>query len=380
MKRILAILTSAMMIFSLAACSESTITTDKMASDGFQELVEDVNQEITEKLPEVTQDVLEGIYEGINNELQTIPPENNTENNTEKNENNSPNNEDASIIPEDVNPEDELNLGTCEPEFEEEFIPNPELTEWVDVVFVDVGQGDSAFIITPNKDVILIDAGVESDAKAIIDAMDKYEFENIDLMILTHPHADHIAGAVSILNTYDVEEVLMCSYVATSKTFEKLIDTLEIKDIDVTQAYVGQTYNIDDVDLEILAVDTDKKDNNNSSIVSRVEFGTISFMFTGDAEEITEREILKHYDNLSTNILKAGHHGSSTSTCEDFLDAVFPEYVIVSCGKDNSYGHPHKEFIDLMEKYNRPYFTTVDYGTITVQTNGEDIIMTGEKE
>lgn len=293
---------------------------------------------------------------------------------------------------ESVNPE-EVSLPSQVPETSPEPSETPETTiepietvepvisndnPWIDVVFVDVGQGDGAFIVTPNNDVIVIDAGVDKDAHQMIEALEKYDFEDIDLMILTHPHADHIGGAATLLNTYNVKEVLMSSYKATSKTYNTMMDDAAYTDIHYAQ--VGEEYSIDGVNIDILAVDTDPKDNNNSSIVARVEYNNVSFMFTGDAEEETENTILASNTDIYSNILKVGHHGSRTSSSVDFLKAVNPEYAIISCSIDNKYGHPHTETLAKFKALEIPYFTTVDKGNITVSTNGDDIVMTGSKE
>lgn len=248
----------------------------------------------------------------------------------------------------------------------------------ISVKFINVGQGDSAVIVTSNNDVILIDASDYSDAQAVIDGLSEYEFEDIDLFILTHPHADHIRGAKTILETYDVNEVLMCSYVATSKLFTTLLETLDDKDIKTTQAYLGQTYDIDGVHIQVVGVDSNSKDNNNSSVVTKVTYGDISIMFTGDAEEEAEKVIIGNGFDLSAQILKAGHHGSNTSSSEKFLDAVNPKIAIISCGIDNKYGHPHEETINKFINRGIQYYRTDELGSIKLEIDGVNIVSSFE--
>ena len=186
----------------------------------------------------------------------------------------------------------------------------------IDVKFIDVGQADSCLIVTANNDAILVDAGEKRDAAEIIEVIEKYNLEDIDLMILTHPHADHIGGAKTILETYKVEEVVMSSFVAESKLFENLLDTLESQNLSVVQAEVGKTFNIDGVSIQIVGSDSVPDDNNSSSVVTKVTYGTVDMLLTGDAEINAEEVILQNGFDLSAEVLKVGHHGSRTSSCE----------------------------------------------------------------
>lgn len=241
------------------------------------------------------------------------------------------------------------------------------------VDFIDVGQADSCAIITPHKDVIVIDAGEKKDASQIINQLNKYEFEDIDLMILSHPHADHIGGAETLLNTYPVSEVLMSSFPATSKLFSSLLDCLDNNDIRTTQATKGMIYYIDGVNIEVIAVDTNIKDNNNSSIVCKVSYGDIDMLFTGDAEIETEKVILDSGVNIDCEILKVGHHGSDTSTSEGFLDVISPELCIISVGEGNSYGHPSQNILKQLQNKNIEYYRTDESGTIELEIDGKNI-------
>lgn len=242
------------------------------------------------------------------------------------------------------------------------------------VKFIDVGQADSCIIITPNDDVILIDAGESKDALEIINSLNEYTFEDIDLMILSHPHADHIGGAETILNTYNTKEVLMCSYPATTKMFNSLLDTMEEKNIEVTQAILGKTYNIDGVNIEVVGVDSIPKDNNNSSVVVKITYGTVDMLFTGDLEMDGEKVVLSNGFDLNAEILKVGHHGSDTSTSETFLNAVSPKLCIISVGEGNKYGHPAEETLNRFKDNDIQYYRTDESGSILLEIDGTSIV------
>lgn len=244
----------------------------------------------------------------------------------------------------------------------------------ITVEFIDVGQADSCLIVTANNDAILIDAGEDRDAEAIIEVISKYDIPDIDLMVLTHPHADHIGGAQTILETYMVKEVMMSSYPATSKLFNNLVATLEALDLTVTQATVGLEKEIDDVDLTVVGVDSISKDNNNSSVVMKVTYGTVDMVFTGDAEEQAEEVILQNGFDLNAEVLKVGHHGSETSSSEPFIDAVNPKIAVISCGTGNKYGHPNQITLDKLSNRNIQTYRTDLLGTITLTIDGTNIV------
>lgn len=248
------------------------------------------------------------------------------------------------------------------------------LLDEIIVKFIDVGQADGCLIITANNDAILIDTGEKRDAEAVLSVLNEYELEDIDLLVLTHPHADHIGGAKTILETYKVEEVLMCSFVATSKLFENLLTTLESQDLVVTQATVGHELSIDGVDIQVVGVDSKPNDNNNSSIVLKITYGTVDMLFTGDAEEPAEEVILSNGYDLSAEILKVGHHGSDTSTSEAFLDAISPKVAIISCGVDNKYNHPADITLKKLSDRGIQCYRTDELGTITLEIDGKDIV------
>lgn len=213
---------------------------------------------------------------------------------------------------------------------------------FVEVHFIDVGQGDSIYIKTPTQD-ILIDGGERGDT--VVEYLKEQNVEDLELVIGTHPHADHIGGLINVFEQIPVTEVMDPGVVHTSKTFEDYLTLIDQNNMIFTVVRAGTKRTYDDgTILEILSPTNPGEENlNDASIVAKLTFGDISFLFTGDAETPSENEMLSSGYQLKSTILKAGHHGSSTSTSDDFLKAVSPEAVVIMCGTDNSYGHPMKK-------------------------------------
>ncbi|MGI6140555.1 MAG: ComEC/Rec2 family competence protein [Caldicoprobacterales bacterium] len=249
---------------------------------------------------------------------------------------------------------------------------------FVEVHFIDVGQGDSIYIKTPTQD-ILIDAGERGDT--VVEYLNSQNVEDLELVIGTHPHTDHIGGLINVFEEIPVKEVMDPGIVHTSKTFEEYLALIEEKNMIFTVVRAGTKRTYDDgVVLEILSPANPSEENlNDASIVAKLNYGEISFLFTGDAETTSEKEVLRSGYQIKSNVLKAGHHGSATSTSDDFLKAVSPETVIIMCGTDNSYGHPHKETLEKLEKADIDVYRTDLLGTIIVETNGADYDIKYEK-
>jgi competence protein ComEC len=251
----------------------------------------------------------------------------------------------------------------------------------VQIYFIDVGQGDSALICSDEASV-LIDAGPGSSADSLVSFVESHT-EELDYMVLTHPHEDHIGGADDILSAVSVKRIIMPDASSESKTFSKLLDAIEVSGAEVIEAVSGDEYEIDGIRLTILAPNSASYSNTNDySVVTRLEYGGFSVMFTGDAETASENEILDTYgaSMLKCTLLKAGHHGSSTSTSESFLKAVSPEAAIISCGRNNDYGHPHRETLQKLGDIGADIYRTDEDGTITVITDGRDYAVQREND
>lgn len=180
-----------------------------------------------------------------------------------------------------------------------------------------------------------------------------------------------------VIEGIEVDNVIMPklpkSMVPTTSIYQKLIKAIKASGAKVISAKVGDTYTLGDAKITIVGPVGTPEDLNNASVVMKVVYGKNSFLFTGDAEAKSEKQILANGADIKADVLKLGHHGSSTSTSEEFLKVVSPSLALISCGKDNDYGHPHKETIEKLEKYNIPYERTDIKGTIVVGSDGEHL-------
>ncbi len=242
-----------------------------------------------------------------------------------------------------------------------------------EIHFIDVGQGDSTLILTDDASV-LVDAGPTDAAEETVRYIRGYT-DSIDYMILTHPHEDHIGGAVKVINNLQVENVIMTDASNDVVTFSRLIGVIEDSGVRVIEAQVGNTYDADGIVLQILAPLADFGDFNEYSVVTRVEYGDVSLILTGDAESRSEGLMLETYTagELDADILKLGHHGSHTSSTPEFLAAVSPRWSIASCGRNNPYGHPHQQTLDRTRELGIPVLRTDEMGSIIFATDGEDL-------
>ncbi len=248
-------------------------------------------------------------------------------------------------------------------------------TKELSVHFIDVGQADCILIELPDGENIMIDAGNRDDFETISSYLSEQSVEKLDYMVLTHPHEDHIGSAAEVIKKYSPSKIYMPETAANTKVFENTLLAIAESGADMISAVPGD-YIINDGDLsmEILAPAGDDYDTQNDySVVTKLTYDERSFLFTGDAEEKAENDILSTKADLSADVLKVGHHGSVTSTSDDFLNAVKPEYSVIMCGVGNEYGHPHWEIIEKLEKANSAVFRTDTQGTIVCRTDGENI-------
>ncbi len=253
------------------------------------------------------------------------------------------------------------------------------------VAFLDVGQGDSILIQAPNGKTMLIDGGRSTNLAetVIIPKLKEWGAQQVDVLIPTHPDADHIGGLVGVLENYPVKLAALTGQVHSTQIYERLLTNIRDKNVEALKVRTGTAIPFDpSVKIEVLGPDDDAvqdDDNNNASIVIKLTYGNTSFLLTGDAEMPANQAILERGFDVRSTVLKLGHHGSRTSTNEDWLKKVQPQLGIISAGKDNSFGHPHPEVIAVLEKLKIPYLRTDEHGTITVTSDGTAIHVTSEK-
>lgn len=239
------------------------------------------------------------------------------------------------------------------------------------VHFIDVGQGDSIFIEAPNGKTMLIDGGVKGAGKEVVAYLKAQGVNRLDYVVATHPDADHIGGLISVLNSISIKEFIDSGKVHTSQTYEEMLNLIQAKNIKFTIPEAGDEIQLEDnLIVEVLAADESASDNNDASIVLHAEYQNISFLLMGDADHGVEQELLQKGTDVQATILKAGHHGSNTSSSPKFVEAVSPLATILSYGQDNKYGHPHAEVIDILQNVNSEIYSTAEAGTIVITTDG----------
>lgn len=235
--------------------------------------------------------------------------------------------------------------------------------------FIDVGQADSILVRNQDK-IMLIDAGTNEAGETVVKYLQNLGITKIDYLVGTHPHEDHIGGLDDVINNFDIGQIYMPKIETTTKTFEDVLEAIENKNLTVTAPNKGDKIELGQAVGEFMTEPILDKDNLNvSSLVLRLEFGNTSYLFMGDAEEENEETIRCP----KTDVLKVGHHGSSTSSRKSFLEQVQPKYAIIMAGKDNSYGLPTQETIDKLHNIGSEIYRTDEDGTIQMTSDGNTI-------
>lgn len=238
------------------------------------------------------------------------------------------------------------------------------------IYYLDVGQADSTLLINNGK-TMLIDTGNYDDSKFVIGYLNNLGIKKIDYLIGTHPHEDHIGSMASIIKNFDIDKIYMPDVVTTTSFFENVLIEVKNKGYFIETPKEGDSFNLGEAVVDVLYLDNDEDNFNDDSIILRVRFGSNKFLFMGDASSKVEERILNK--NLSADILKVGHHGSSTSTSDEFLKYVNPKYAIISVGKNNSYGHPSELVLKRLNDKNISILRTDECGTIVVESDGNNI-------
>ena len=237
--------------------------------------------------------------------------------------------------------------------------------------FFDVGQADSTLLISNNQ-TMLIDAGNNEDGTLIVNNIKRLGIQKLDYVIGTHPHEDHIGGLDDVILNFDIGTIYMPKIQTNTKTFEDVLDAIESKNLKIKSPKQGEIFNIGDAKCEIMLAGTGSKEEqenlNLSSIIVRTTYKDQSYLFMADSEQ--ENESSRSW--MQTNVLKVGHHGSSTSSSKSFLNQVLPQISIISVGKDNDYNHPHDEVMDRLEKIGTLIYRTDEKGNILLESDGKN--------
>lgn len=253
----------------------------------------------------------------------------------------------------------------------------------LEVHFIDVGNADCILVRQEDK-TMLIDAGERKSKTVVQQYLQTYGVEKFDLVIATHPHADHIGGMAYILENYPVERFVMSymdeEHTPTTASYENMLEALIEKNIPVDEAVPGAVYELGTARLQILAPYEPDADANNISVVTRLTFGDKAFLFTGDAETSVEKQLISGDYSLKADVLKLGHHGSNTSNSTAFLRQVAPDFAVITCGENNEYGHPHQEVVDRLTRQEMTVYRADVDGHIVFTTDGATLSVSTRKE
>ena len=244
----------------------------------------------------------------------------------------------------------------------------------LEVHYIDVGQGD-ATLIKCGSHAMLIDGGNNNKGTTVQLYLKKQGVESLDYVIGTHPDADHIGGLDVIVYKYNCEKVIMPDYEKDTKTYQELVDVIHDKNMKITYPVVGEQYALGEAKFTIIAPNSNSYGGNANdySVAILLEYGKNRFLFTGDAEEASEAEMLTNGIDISADVYKVAHHGSRSASTQEFLNAVHPKYAVISCGEGNSYGHPHAEVLNRLRSMGVEVFRTDEQGSIIASSDGENI-------
>lgn len=242
----------------------------------------------------------------------------------------------------------------------------------IEVHFIDVGQGD-ATLIQADGHAMLIDAGENDKGTAVQLYLKKQGVEQLDYLVLTHTDSDHIGGADVIISKFTIGQIFLSDFKKDNKTYRDLMDSMRNRHMSFSTPKTGAEYELGNASFTVLAPNDTYDDPNNSSIALIVDYGNNSFLFSGDCEEEAEQDILANGIDLDVDVYQAGHHGSRTSSSEEFLDAMSPAYAVISCAQGNRYGHPHAQTLNNLRARGIKVFRTDAQGSVIAYSDGTNL-------
>ena len=250
--------------------------------------------------------------------------------------------------------------------------------EKLEVHFIDIGQGDSILIEHNNK-TMLIDTGPKEGKNNLMEYLVSQKIKKIDYLILTHQHKDHIGNAAAVIKNFSIGTLYMPNVTSTTDEFRNLIKAIEAKGLTITRPIAGSSFNFGNAQCFILAPNSEVYENENDySIVIKMVYKNTSFLFTGDAQFYSEKEMMDKGYDLSADVLKIAQHGNDNTTSEEFLSKVNPKYAALSCALNDSNDHPSKKTMKLLKEKNIPVYRTDQCGTILCTSDGQNIFFDKE--
>ena len=243
-------------------------------------------------------------------------------------------------------------------------------TSKLQIIYFDVGQADSTLIMNNGK-TVLIDGGNDSDGDDLVKYIKSQKISKIDMVIATHLHADHIGGLDDVIDSFDIGTVYVPDTVNTDKQVEEFLDAMERKKLKYEVPEIGTKFDVGLANCEVMAVNNNAKDLNNSSIVIQLNYLKQNYLFMGDSEK--EVEDSRNWNKV--NVLKVGHHGSSSSSTEKFLNQTRPDIAIISVGLNNQYNHPSVDVLNRLKNLNATIYRTDEDGSLLLESDGKQNII-----